>query len=664
MTSIVGLIMSTKTKAKLIIGALLLILISAFFLWPSTDVSVIEEEKLRTVELVPAGDLVTDTVVTSTLGTVQSLQDVSVRAETSGQVVNINITEGDTVVAGEIVMELERQSLEAQVLQARARLSSAQATLNKLLNGDRPEDIQIIEQKLIAEKERLKELKRGSRPEELAVTETALENAQKNLDDAERELVNVKEQTEKDSEAQLQKSVDSIQSTAIVIERLLSQNLQNIVYPSRIPKNRTCELQITTLLKSTIKPECFKILLVSEDQKVLSNQYQDLQDYEYTQVLMDLDLTKSRLQQLRDFFILALQATGGTISITPTGTPQASSITNVTLTELKTSITNGQTEIESIISQLTSQIEAQKKQSIINQSAIDNAESRLTQSQNTVNNTEKDLQLKEIGASDEQVAIQESQIQQLELQLKVAREGARPEDIQAQRASVQQAQADVAVATANRDKAVIRAPISGTVIQFSFDIGDYVSNGEEIMLMANQERLEVITFVTEEERRFIEKGSPVQLLDNLVNGTVARISPALDRDTKKIEVTITVDEGQEELVIGQTVFAGFELVMNKDSVRVPLETVKVLGNSAFVFTVDESSRVSVIPVTAGRIIGETIIISGIDRQKLLIPKVSNLEGGQEVVPLQKTQNDEVEQVYLSVPNTYPEILPQLSPVQS
>jgi multidrug efflux pump subunit AcrA (membrane-fusion protein) len=657
--------MSTKKKTRIIAGALALVLIVGLFFWPSASESLLdEEETLRTVDLVSAGQIVSEKIVSSTLGTVQSLQDVSVRAETAGQIVNININEGDTVVVGQVLLELERQSLDAQVLQAQARLSSAQAAMNKLVNGERPEDIQIIEQKLIAEKERFKELERGSRPEELAVSKTSLENSQKNLKDTRIDLENTKEKAERDVEAQLQKSVDLLQSSAVTIEKVLSQNLQDVIYPIRFPTDRTCQLQLSTFKFTKIEAECFDILNGLDELKEISNQYSSLSKYGLNQILSDIELSKEKLQELRDFTVTALEVISNSVELAPFGQIIPNSLTDETLTSLRTGVTTGQNEVDAKINQLTAQIEALKNQEIINQTAIDAAEARLTQSRNSLDSSKRDLTVKEIGASDEQLAIQRSQIQQLELQLKVAQDGARSEDIQSQGASVQQAQADVALAIANRNKAVIRAPISGTVLQFNFDVGDYLSNGEEVLLMADRERLEVITYVTEDERRFIERGSPVQLLEDTVKGSVTRISPALDRQTKKIEVTITVEEGQEELVIGQTVFAGFELVMDEESVRVPLETVKVVGNSAFVFTVNEESRISIFPVTAGRIIGETIVVSGINPGMLVIPDVSNLEGGQEVLLAKRELEEGIEQVYLSIPNKYPEALPQLSPQEA
>lgn len=666
MPSLIGIIMATKRKTQLIAAAVLgLILVIGLFFWPNAAELLPEEEApLRNVELFPAGSIVEEKIVSSTLGTVQSLQDVSVRAETSGQIVNISVNEGDTVVVGQVLVELERQTLDAQVLQAQARLSSAQANLSKLVNGDRPEDIQILQQKIIAEKERLKEMIRGVRPEELALTETSFENAKKSIEDVKIELANTKEKAERDLEAQIQKSVDQIQSSAVTMEKVLTQNLQDVIYPSRFPSNRTCELQIIAFQNSRIQSECFAILLSSEKQKELSAKYLNFTSSDLEQVLTDLRSSKDRLQEMREFFVSSLEVVSAAIASDPFGSTQSESITDTELTTLKNTVTAGQSEVEAKITQVTAQIDALRNQEIANQTAINNAEARLTQSENTLKSSETDLALKQLGATDEQVAIQESQIQQLELQLKVAQGGARSEDIQAQRASVQQAQADVAVSIANRDKAVIRAPISGTILQFTFDVGDYLSNGEEVLLMANRERLEVIGFITEDERRYIERESPVQMLEDTVRGSVTRISPALDRQTKKIEVTVTVEEGQEELVIGQTVIIGFEMVLGEKSVRVPLEAVKVVGNSAFVFSVNEESRVYILPVTAGRIIGETIVIEGIDPKKRILADVSGLEGGQKVILSNPLAEGEIIQIYLSIPNQYPEEVTQLSPDQA
>ena len=598
------------------------------------QVDQIEEPILKQVELITAGSLLNEGAVTTTLGTVQSTQDVILRAERSGQIVNANVQEGDVIQVGRVLMEIDRQSLDAQVLQAQARLASAQANLSKLQNGERPEDIAILEQRVAAEEQRLAELKRGTRQEELSISETQLENAQKSLEDAQRELENTKEKAARDLETTLEMSVDLIGTVASGMDKILSQNLQDIIYPIRFPNDQTCELRIQSFDEDEIKSECFDIITNSENQQFLVENLNNIElTPSFEQMLTHLQESRGKLVQLRSFLSLNLDLVNGAITMIDTASNISSGITDQELANLKSLVTSAQSENNNLINQVTGQIESIKTQQVANQNAIDTAESRVTQAENTIQSSQKDLELKQAGNTQEQIAIQESQVKQLELQLQVARQGARQEDIQAQQAAVRQAQADVAVARANQNQAIIVAPFTGTVIDFPFEVGDYVSVGDELAVIANPDQLEVITFVNEEESHYLRVGGQVTLQDGEVKGEISALSPALERDTKKREVTILVTEGAESLVIGQTVFTEFAVELPDFTLRVPLDAVKVTGTTASLYTVDQEGKIIALPVIPGDLFDDTIEVIGLTADVLIVPNITGLKEGEQVEPL-------------------------------
>jgi len=602
--------------------ALFLVVMVGFF-FPSQEPSEGgPAEVYKTVELVRADQLIDVPVVSTTLGTVQSDHEVEIRAETSGRIVSIGVKKGDVLGVDQVLLELDHQILDAQMLQSEARLASARAQLAKLQNGERPEDVAILEQQLIASREKLKEMKRGARPEELAIVETQLENARKNFADVEVELKNTEEKAGRDLATSLQRNRDVIQLTSVTMDKILSSNLQDIIYPIRTPVDRTCRLQFNTILDNRITDYCFEALFAAE---AVEDFLADLQKDDQETLFKKLEDTNAKIGLMRNFLVQLLEVVNSTVSI-EVGRPLDDSLLN----SYKSSIAAGQTELENVASQVNLQIQNFQTQLVNNKAAVDAAKNRLNQAENAVLNLEKELALKTSSAAPEQLVIQETQIRQLELQLEIAKNGARSEDILAQQAQVKQAEADLAVAVANRNKAIIKSPLKGTVLQLPFEVGDYVNVGESLARVANREALQVKTYITEKEKDLVLPEGHVSAENGKVKGVVEEVSPALEIETKKIEVMVRLTEGTENLVLGQTVFVNFESQLPENTLRVPLSAVRIVREEAFVFTLNEEGLVQSLPVTIGTLLEDTIIVSGVQADQLIIADVLGIKEGEKV----------------------------------
>lgn len=103
-----------------------------------------KNEKPATV-LIGRGELVQEVSVT---GKVQPMEEVNLAFERGGKIAKINTAIGREVAAGEVLLELDTQELQAAALQAQAGLDSEQAKLQELKRGTRPEEIQIKEAEL------------------------------------------------------------------------------------------------------------------------------------------------------------------------------------------------------------------------------------------------------------------------------------------------------------------------------------------------------------------------------------------------------------------------------------------------------------------------------------------------------------------------------------
>ena len=116
-------------------------------------------------------------------GTVEA-RTISVGSRTGGRVKQVLLKEGDRVETGRALVVLEPADLDAQKLMAQAQLDQAQATLDKLKAGARPEEIEQAKAREQTAESAYVEAKHGSRAEEIAGAKARLAAAQVTLDKA------------------------------------------------------------------------------------------------------------------------------------------------------------------------------------------------------------------------------------------------------------------------------------------------------------------------------------------------------------------------------------------------------------------------------------------------------------------------------------------------
>lgn len=75
--------------------------------------------------------------------TVQAENNVALSFQEAGQIAAVNVTEGEQVSAGTVLASLNQSALQAGVEQANAALAAAQAQLDSLASGTRPEQLAI-----------------------------------------------------------------------------------------------------------------------------------------------------------------------------------------------------------------------------------------------------------------------------------------------------------------------------------------------------------------------------------------------------------------------------------------------------------------------------------------------------------------------------------------
>lgn len=97
-----------------------------------------------------------------------------------GKVAEIAVMEGDHVKKGALLAMLDQKPLEADFAQVKARVETAQANLNNLLAGARPQEIAQARAKLASAKANLLQMQNGATPQEMEQARANMEALREN----------------------------------------------------------------------------------------------------------------------------------------------------------------------------------------------------------------------------------------------------------------------------------------------------------------------------------------------------------------------------------------------------------------------------------------------------------------------------------------------------
>lgn len=204
-------------------------------------------------------------------------------------------------------------------------------------------------------------------------------------------------------------------------------------------------------------------------------------------------------------------------------------------------------------------------------------------------------------------------------------------------ASVKSALGSLRGAQAQLEKTIIRAPIAGQVNFLPIRVGDYVTSFMHVATVAQNGALEIVAYVSEDDRELLAAGAKV-LVNDTQEGIVTSIAPALDPTTKQIEVHVAV-EAAEGLVNGQSVRIALPnaapreatIVETAGPVLLPLASVKLRGEDRIVFTVGEDGRLIARLVQVGEVRGDRIeVTGGVTPDLRIVTDARGLAEGQQV----------------------------------
>lgn len=117
----------------------------------------------------------------SAAGAIELISKRQVALEVDGTISQINVSVGDWVAAGDLLIALDTAELDRAVARAEVDLASTQAELVKLQQGSDPGEITVAEANLAAAKENLIKVQSGAAPEEISAAQAKVSAAQAKL---------------------------------------------------------------------------------------------------------------------------------------------------------------------------------------------------------------------------------------------------------------------------------------------------------------------------------------------------------------------------------------------------------------------------------------------------------------------------------------------------
>ncbi len=202
-------------------------------------------------------------------------------------------------------------------------------------------------------------------------------------------------------------------------------------------------------------------------------------------------------------------------------------------------------------------------------------------------------------------------------------------------AQVKQALGALRAAEANYAKTIIRSPIAGSINKLDIKVGQFVGANLVVAEVANNQALEIVTYVSDSELGLLKLGDTLTL-GELGTGTVIAIAPAVDQISKKTEVRLTTEAGVVKS--GETVRLS-KSVTNTNAgsdalVTIPLTAVKFEGTNGSILQVESDVLVKK-DIEIRTIRGSSVqVTTGLGTNDEFVVDVRGLSAGTKVTVIQ------------------------------
>lgn len=529
------------------------------------------------------------------VGTVISDKDLELKFPVSGIVEKVFVDEGDRVEAGTIMAKLRAGSVQAAVVSAQARLSTASAELRALEEGARPEDIAIAEAEV--------QNKRAA----LAYTESKLVTAIASLEKAQQKLVLLKDEARIGLSGEVTaagstaaKQVTIAQTSLGIIDGIfLDVTLENILVQQQPYAYVELQSNLTRTREAVRTASLFSYR--PEDYRQAKESLVRARDA--------VAGAASVVQEAYDF-IFALEPMG--------------LFSSAKKETMKASLAAEKKNMQTALSDIDAAVKSLQDSSASYDSQIASEEAALISSQGARDQAQADI----LNYS--------TSLSIAEAQLNLKKAGTRKADVDASRGRVQQARGDLLKAQSDLSDTILVAPIEGVITKVNlkegeFTPGQFSETGPAMTILGSSPyRLEVYASEIDIPKARIGQSGSV-LLDafpgNQFDLRLSEIDPAATvvDGVPKYRLMLDFLKPDEGFKIGMTGDTDIVTDIREDVIFVPgRAVVKNEQGESIVRIIDAKNQPQDVRIVTGmETINDVEIISGISEGINVIVLIKN-----------------------------------------
>ena len=477
------------------------------------------------------------------------------------ELIELNVTAGQKVKAGDVLARIDSIALERAVIQAEADLTVAEDNLDKAQNPYTALDLTqakvAVEQAEVALEEAKENLEEVQSPAtELDLTQAKLAVAQAELDLAEAEE-NLEEAKNPNTELDLTQAKLAVAQAEIDLEDA-KEDLETVLNPDieaaqaavrDVTANLASARNQLTVVENDPDNAAKLRTLEAEADWYRSNYWEAQQKFEQGKIDQGkLNQEYSNMLAAEERLTAARAQAESSLSNAQSKVIQAEEAlqdAQENLAELQgggdaLELTRAETQVTQAEHNLA---EAQEALAEIETGSdaleVSRAEAQVAQAEYNLSKAQETLAEIEAGSDSLEVSRAEAQVAQAEYNLAKAQEtlaeieaGPDPDDIKVAEADLINAQASLEEAQAELEAATVIAPFSGTVISVGASAGDTVSSSTVVVTLANLEVPQILFWVEEADLASVAPGNAANVVfealpDYVFPGEILYVDPSL-----------------------------------------------------------------------------------------------------------------------------------------
>lgn len=204
---------------------------------------------------------------------------------------------------------------------------------------------------------------------------------------------------------------------------------------------------------------------------------------------------------------------------------------------------------------------------------------------------------------------------------------------------LEQAKTAYEVATAARDKLVLKSPVSGTITTKNFNEGEMISQQQPAFVISSQDVLQIDLKVTQADIGKFKRGDTVDVAieGENVEGTIKYVPAVIDKNTSLYTVEVIIDNSGNKFREGLSVEVSVSIEKESNAITIPKKAVFEEDGEEYVYIVSPDNIAIKTSVETGIVTDKTIEIkSGVGTSDtVIIGGLNTITDGTKIFPVEK-----------------------------